>query len=83
MRYRLCLLMMMSVAEVRDFNDIMTADGNYVRIPDFFSYIMSVEPAINTNWKKLKEVANTWIRKYGVLQAVDSIELNRTARMSE
>ncbi|OHE93161.1 hypothetical protein CORC01_11573 [Colletotrichum orchidophilum] len=39
------------------------ASVNSVRIPDFFSSIMSVEPAININYEKVKKEADTWIAK--------------------
>lgn len=34
---------------------------NYVRIPDFFSSIMSVKPVINVNYDKVKREADSWI----------------------
>ncbi|KAK1673302.1 isoprenoid synthase domain-containing protein [Colletotrichum godetiae] len=36
---------------------------NYVRIPDFFSSIMSVKPAININYEHVKKEADSWIAK--------------------
>ncbi|KAJ0299740.1 hypothetical protein COL516b_008856 [Colletotrichum fioriniae] len=36
-------------------------NANYVRIPDFFSSIMSVKPVINVNYKKVKGEADSWI----------------------
>ncbi|KXH37990.1 hypothetical protein CSAL01_07921 [Colletotrichum salicis] len=36
---------------------------NYVRIPDFFSSIMSVKPAININHEHVKKEADSWIAK--------------------
>ncbi|KAJ0359945.1 hypothetical protein COL26b_014216 [Colletotrichum chrysophilum] len=51
-----------SAACDRNLRDIMAADAQYVRIPDCFSSIMSVEPAMNVNWERLKEEANAWIK---------------------
>ncbi|KXH39309.1 hypothetical protein CNYM01_04276 [Colletotrichum nymphaeae SA-01] len=36
-------------------------NANYVRIPDFFSSIMSVKPVINVNYDKVKREADSWI----------------------
>ncbi|KAF9878407.1 hypothetical protein CkaCkLH20_03899 [Colletotrichum karsti] len=52
-----------SASDRHDTNDIMAASGNYVRIPDCFSSIMSIEPAMNPNWLKLKEEANAWLKE--------------------
>ncbi|KAL0940513.1 terpene synthase metal binding domain protein [Colletotrichum truncatum] len=41
----------------------MAANGDYVRIPDCFSSIMSVDPVMNVNWRKLKVEANDWIKE--------------------
>ncbi|KAJ0384217.1 hypothetical protein COL922a_008854 [Colletotrichum nupharicola] len=51
-----------SAACDRNLRDIMAAEAQYVRIPDCFSSIMSVEPAMNVNWERLKEEANAWIK---------------------
>ncbi|KAK7441150.1 hypothetical protein Landi51_10353 [Colletotrichum acutatum] len=38
-------------------------NAKYVRIPDFFSSIMSVKPVINVKYEKVKKEADSWIEK--------------------
>ncbi|KAK1705415.1 isoprenoid synthase domain-containing protein [Colletotrichum lupini] len=52
-----------STLEIRSHIGINSdeVNANYVRIPDFFSSIMSVKPVINVNYDKVKREADGWI----------------------